>query len=334
MSEDIMRDPRKKFEASIARKRYVEKKYPEIFMVDGKPQSNESFKPSLGWGVTTLASTLGARVRFDPHLDPTAIPTIKLKKVNILEDIKKPNMHDALGPIFEEIDAYVDMGFSKGEIGLPNTQGPLNIAFEAFGDKEMMSFICRKSKEEEVRHILDVASDVFIEGKTILLEELGRPVKAAWTVAGCTYFYLSPRHWTKYILPIVQKCEAAFGPSRLHHCGIANNEQIDAYSAITWEGLEFGFETDISYARKKIVNEKVGPLNISCRISPYRMLNQPKTQIEDDVDWLVEKGKGGPQRIAVVGCPYGTSDENIFALWHRVEYHNKRKEEELDEEDL
>jgi len=34
----------------------------------------------------------------------------------------------------------------------------------------------------------------------------------------------------------------------------------------------------------------------------------------------------------VVGCPYGTPDENVYALWNAVNDFNKRKEEELDAE--
>lgn len=332
MAEEVMRDPARKLAAEIARVRHVEHRFPRIFMPGGVPRDEATIKPSLGYGVTTLAAALGARIRFDPHLDPTPVPAVDITKVNILNDIKVPDLHDALGFILDEIDEYVDMGFKKGEIGFFNNQGPLNIAVEAFGDRQVLSLVGRRNKEAEVRHLLDVTSEVFLEGTALVHEALGRPrSKGPWTIAGCTYVYLSPRQWLKYVVPVIEKCVERAGPVGLHHCGVASDDQIDAYATITWMGLEFGFGTDIARVRQVISNPALGPLNISCRVSPYRMLNQPAARIVKDVEWLIEKGRGGPQRIAVVGCPFGTPDENVHALWDTVEAHNKHKAEELED---
>jgi hypothetical protein len=224
------------------------------------------------------------------------------------------------------------MGFSRAQIGFPNLQGPLNIAFESLGDNQMMKLLARKSKEDEARHILEVTSDTFLETHKALRKELKRSSRGGWTTAGCTYVYLSPRTFRKFVAPIIHKCAKELGPVGLHHCGVANHDQLDAYAEIEFTGVEFGFGTDIHYARRKFINEKLGPLNVSCRISPYRMLNQPAEQIKKDVEWLVENGKGGPQSIHVVGCPHGTTDENVYALWNSIEDHNKRKAEEEEED--
>ena len=37
---------------------------------------------------------------------------------------------------------------------------------------------------------------------------------------------------------------------------------------------------------------------------------------------------GGPARIAVVGTPWKTPDENIFAMKHAVDAYNRKKAEE------
>ncbi|MBD3187081.1 hypothetical protein GF325_09655 [Candidatus Bathyarchaeota archaeon] len=332
MDENTMTDPAKRLEYKVNAIRYDERRFPKIFMPSGSPRAESTISPGLGWGVTTLASCLGARIRFNPKMDPTAIPQVDIHDINVFEDIAVPEMHDALAPVFRDVDAYVDMGFRKGQIGLPNLQGPLNIAFESYGDNQIMSFLGRKNKEDHVKHILGVTSETFMQAHEILRKELGRPAQARWTVAGCTYYYLSPRTWKKYIIPVLHECIDRLGPVSLHHCGVANAAQLQAYSEITWQGLEFGFGTDICMARRTITNEKLGPLNISCRMSPYRMLNQNAAQIKADVEWLIEKGVGGPQRIAVVGCPHGTPDKNIYAMWDTIEAHNRRKAEEEGEE--
>ncbi|MHA1698126.1 MAG: uroporphyrinogen decarboxylase family protein [Promethearchaeota archaeon] len=335
MDEKTIRSTKLRLEYKKRATSFLEQRYPHIFMRDGKPKPESVIRPDLGWGVVTLASLLGARIRFDPKMDPTPIPTVDIKKINIIRDIKALDMAEALAPIFKEIDEYMDMGFSKREIGFPNMQGPLNIAFETFGDNQMLSLLGRKSREAEVRHILDVTTTAFVDAYKILRKELKRSRRESWTVAGCTYYYLSPRIWKKYVHPVLERyMDELESVVNLHHCSTATPDQIKTYASIKWHGLEFGFGTDISFVRRTIINDKVGPLNISCRISPYRMLNQPAEQIQKDVEWLIRVGKGGPQRIAVVGCPYGTPEENIHALWSTVQEFNKQKAEEEEEEDF
>ncbi|MHA1848296.1 MAG: uroporphyrinogen decarboxylase family protein [Promethearchaeota archaeon] len=331
MDKDVMLDPRSRLENKIKEVRFVEQKYPEIFMREGKERPLSQITPSLGWGVVTIAHALGADIKFDPKMDPTAVPTIDLSKIDPLKDLKLPDMEEALLPVLNDIDVYKEMGFSRNQIGMPDMQGPLNIALETFGDGKVLSLISNKKKESVVRKILEYTKDAFIQANKIIRRELNRPKKLNWTVSGCTYYYISPRAWKKFIIPVLHECVENLGPISLHHCGVANKDQIDAYSEIKWQRVEFGFGTDISYVRKTIVNEKLGPMLISCRVSPYRMLNQPARQIKEDVEWLIEKGKGGPQTIAVVGCPYKTPDENIYTLWDTVQAYNKMKEEEDEE---
>ncbi|MFX0099795.1 MAG: uroporphyrinogen decarboxylase family protein [Candidatus Hodarchaeota archaeon] len=332
MSEETMKDPAKRLENAIKNMRYREERYPEIFMPDGKPRSEQSCNPGLGHGVTTVASMLGANVKYVPHLDPQSVPSVDVFKIDPVKDFKVPDIQDAMEPIFKEIDMILDMGFSKSQIGFPNLQGPLNIAFETLGDNQMMKLLVNKKKEEQVKHILEVTSDTFLEAHKALRKELKRSSRGGWTTAGCTYVYLSPRTFRKFVVPIIEKCAKELGPVGLHHCGVANHDQLDAYSEVDFTGVEFGFGTDIHHARVNFLNNERGLINISCRMSPYRMLNQSAEQIKKDIEWLIEVGKGGPQSINVVGCPHGTPDENVFAYWNTIEEYNHRKEEEEEED--
>jgi hypothetical protein len=326
--EATMRDPLARLQSSITQQRCLESTYPEIFMRNGTQKPESYFYPGLGAGVTTLAQALGARVRFEPHMDPTAIPSIDIASINVFEDIKVPDVREALGFILAEIDTIVDAGYSKQDIGMPNLQGTLNIAIEAFGDTKILAMIASKKKEDAVRHVFGVVSEVFIEAHRMLRRELGRAERGGWTEGGCTFYYISSAQWTRFVLPLLQHEAEELGPVDLHHCGNATEDQLEAYGAVPFTGVEFGFGTDIAIVREKIRNPKIGPIPISCRISPYRMLNQPSSQIRADVEWLLEKGKGGPMSITVVGCPNGTPDENLHELWNSVTDFNERKEAE------
>ncbi len=68
-----------------------------------------------------------------------------------------------------------------------------------------------------------------------------RDPRGGVTVSGCTYYYLSPSKWIKFILPLIQKLEV-FGKSvGLHHCGEANTDKIEAYAQYPWSHAELGF---------------------------------------------------------------------------------------------
>ncbi len=298
-------------------------RYPDIF----KEMQEEKAEPSLGFGVATVPSFFGAKIRFSETMDPIALPIFEDILNSDPMHLKIPDLDSSMQFLYEEIEMLQDAGFKKSQIGLPDMQGPLNIAMRLIGDNKMISLIARPNKEKEVKHILNVTKETYIHSVKKLRKALGKPENAHISVSGCTYYYISPNQWLKYIKPNLHELETHFGDLRLHHCGEANHERIDAYSQIQFREAEFGFGTDIRHVREKFIHPKIGPVHISCRISPYRMLNQPAEQIKKDVEYLLDAGKGGPMSISVVGIPLNTSDENIYALWNTVQNYNKRKAE-------
>jgi uroporphyrinogen-III decarboxylase len=260
-------------------------------------------------------------------MDPIALPIYETLLNNDPFNLRVPDLDTEMRFLFEEIDLLLDAGFKKTQIGLPDMQGPLNIAMRLIGDKKMISLIARPNKEKEVRHILNVTKDTYIQSIKALRRALGKPENGHISVSGCTHYYIAPKHWLIYIKPIMHELETHFGDLRLHHCGEANHERLDAYNQVQFREVEFGFGTDIKYAREKYIHPKLGPIHISCRISPYRMLNQTSEIIKQDVEYLLSAGRGGPMNISVVGAPYNTPDENIYALWNTVQKYNIEKAE-------
>ena len=323
-SEEIMRDPLKRVEMKKRQIDTMKSKYPDIF----EGYSAKNVDPALGFGVATVPSFFGAKIRFSDTMDPIALPIYEQKLNGDPFNLKVPDLDTEMRFLFEEIDILQEAGYKKAQIGMPDMQGPLNIAMRLIGDKKMISFIARPNKEKEVRHILNITKETYILSIKKLRKELGKPENGQISVSGCTHYYISPKNWINYINPIVHDLEAHFGDLRLHHCGEANHERIDAYSQVRFREVEFGFGTDIKYVREKFVHPKLGPIHISCRISPFRMLNQTAEAIKKDAEYLLSAGKGGPMSISVVGVPYNTPDENIYALWNTVQHFNEEKANE------
>ncbi len=321
MDEKTMLDPLLRIEHDKKEQAFLHSRYPCIFRKPPNPKGS----PGLGVGVTTLPMIMGCKVRFADHMDPIALPALKPDDDPM--QLKVPDLDEAMQWLYREIDTLADHGYPKQSIGLPNLQGPLNIAFRVVGDTRLLGLIGRPSKAGVVHHVLGVVADTFIEVTKRLRRVTGKPEKGSFTMAGCTYYYLSPKQWRTFELPVLEKCKA-LGEMGLHHCGVATNEMLCNYASWPWINVEWGFGTDLKHARQLFVSPKIGPLPFSCRISPYRMLNQPASQITADVNWIIDNVQGGPARIAVVGTPWKTPEENIFAMKAAADAYNKRKAEE------
>ncbi|MHA1682999.1 MAG: uroporphyrinogen decarboxylase family protein [Promethearchaeota archaeon] len=325
--QEHMLDPVKRHEQEVKAWEYRVNKYPEFF----EHEKNSKPRPYLGVGVPTNPKIFGCTVHYRPHMDAHAL-TYLGEGENPMS-LKVPDIQANMQWLYEEIDALVDRGWKKEEIRLPDLQGPLNTSMKLVGDNRMLKLIAQRKKEEVVRHILDVASDLYTEVYTSLRKATGRPEKSPWTASGCTYYYLSPFHFKKFIIPVIEKCKESMGNIvALHHCGVAPTKKIEAYAEFPWREVTLGFGSDYELARKLFIHPNLGPIVINCRISPFRMLNQTAQQIKEDVARITSGIKGGPGNIHLVGCPNNTPEENLWALWNAVKaYNDKKAEEEMAE---
>lgn len=326
-NQETMENPLARIEMDKFQQAFLRKKYPEYF------DSTTPIKPhvNIGIGVATIPKIFGCKIRYVDHMNPVALPLFGPNED--LTQIKEPNYDDQMRWLLDEIDQLVSAGYKKSEIGLPDLQGELNIATKLVGDDRMLSLIANRNKEALVRKILEITTNTYIKCVQILRKATDRSIKSNFSISGCTYYYLSPAHWTKFILPLTKKQEILGKNIGLHHCGEASKEKIDVFAQYPWSQVELGFGSDLQHARKTFIHPQLGPVHLSCRISPYRMLNQPAVQITKDVEWILENVKGGSASINVVGCPYGTPDANIKAYFAAIQAFNKKKEDEMDAED-
>jgi uroporphyrinogen-III decarboxylase len=323
--EATMRDPRARFEMDQAQGRFIRARYPEYF----GPLEGYRPTPSIGIGVATVPSIWGCPVLFQDHMNPFALPL--LGEGDDPMQLRSPDLGDRAQWLLEEIDVYHEMGFAKGSIGLGDLQGPLNVAMKLVGDERMLGLIARPAKRAVVEHILDVSTQTYIDIYKLLRGATGRPLTQDLSVSGCTYYYLGPKQWLTYILPVLDRVEE-LGRLRLHHCGLADTRKIETYAQYPrWTSVEFGFGSDLKRARELFQSEESGPLSISCRFSPYRMLNQTAEQVYQDVNTIIEGARRGPMSIACVGVPWQTPEANIRAMWQAVEDYHKAQDDDDDE---
>jgi len=326
-NQETMENPIARIEMDKIQQEFLRRKYPQYFksLAPIKPHIN------IGIGVATIPKIFGCKIRYMDHMNPVALPLFELK--DDLMQLREPNYEDQMRWLLEEIDILAAHGYQKSEIGLPDLQGELNIATKLVGDDRMLGLMANKNKEPLVRHILEITTNAYIKCVQTLRKATNKPAVSTFSIAGCTYFYLSPSLWTKYILPQIKKLEILGKNINLHHCGEASAAKIDAFAQYPWSQVELGFGSDLKHAREKFIHPQLGPVHFSCRISPYRMLNQPTSQITQDVEWILQNVKGGSASINVVGCPNGTPDVNLEAYFGAINAYNSQKEAEMDEDD-
>lgn len=315
--EETILNPINRFKMETDSQRRVREIYPEIFHYTGKYNPS----PQLGIGVATIPKLLRCPIRYTPNMYPIALPLIKPEDNPL--DFKISQLEDQMQWLYRELDTFIDAGYSKYQIGFPDLQGPLNIAMRVIGDNRMLGLIAHPRKASVVDHILEQTSDAYIGVTQAIRKATGRPKKYSFRVAGCTYYYLSPSQWKRFCLPIIHKI-ATLGSLSLHHCGEANSEKIRIYSKYPWRSVEFGFGSDLKLARQLMHYPKGIPIPFSCRISPYRMLNQSAEQIREDISWILQNAKGGPVSISCVGVPLNTPEENIWTFYRTIEAYNHR----------
>jgi uroporphyrinogen-III decarboxylase len=212
-------------------------------------------------------------------------------------------------------------------IGPPDQQGPMNLLFKLVGE-QIYNYMLKK---KPIAHqLFENITSTYIHSHQYfkkLLHGMKPGQKMAFHVAECCSYLESPALVEEFNLKYDTACGEALGPMGLHSCGESTrNLDVFAKFNITW--AEFGFGTDLKKARRLLISQSAGPVPFSCRISPKRLLSLQPTQIETDVEFILDGVRGGPASIASVGVDHVTPRENLLAAMNRVSRYNEEKAKE------
>lgn len=315
---EIYEDPLKWIKLKKKYHEVLNEMFPEIY-----PTIPGKITTILGGpGIATMSMLFGCEIKYSKEIEPWAMPIIP-NKIRPLQ-LKMPNINDSFLYLAEQYDKIREVFGRKVKIMEPDLQGPLNIAFKLCGDK-IFQYIGIKSKKHIGRHVMQVATDTYIEAYKWIRRLLKQKARKPFVISECTSYFISPRTFEEFNLFYDSKAAKELGPIFVHSCGETSNEKIKLFTKIhEFTGAELGFGTDLKYARTIFKNENANPL-IYARIDPRRMLSETSQQIREDVNWILRTGQGGPLTISCVGVPYGTPRENIHALHDTCWTYNEQK---------
>nr|MDO8117293.1 uroporphyrinogen decarboxylase family protein [Candidatus Sigynarchaeota archaeon] len=270
----------------------------------------------------------GAPVVYRPNQDPWSETVIEpgddpVARILALDETAIEERFHPLAVIKDRVHER----YSQNEvtIGPPDLQGPMNLLFRLCGER-IYGYMLKK---KDIAHrLFDNITRTFINSHLYFRELLhGTRGKSMFSVAECCSYLESPGLIDEFNRKYDNQCAAELGPMNLHSCG-ESTRNLDVFSKFDIVSAEFGFGTDLAKARRLLVTPGIGPVPLSCRLEPKRLLSLSKEQVTADVEFIIHRVRGGPASICSVGVDLGTPRKNLLAAMARVEQYNKEKEEE------
>lgn len=297
---------------------------PEMFPSPGKMKPSVS----LGIGLATIPHFLyKAPAMYFPYQDPWTDVLVQAGEnpLDVVTCIDEARIEELYAPLAAQKDVLLQQ-FRPGEvsIGPPDQQGPMNLLFKLVGERIYHYML---KKKDLAHRLFENITTTYINSHRYfrrLVHGMKPSQKATFQVAECCSYLESPALVEEFNLKYDTLCAEALGPMRLHSCG-ESTHNLEAFSKFKIIWAELGFGTDLKMARRLLVQPDTGPVELSCRINPKRLLSLKPADIVKDVEFILDGVKGGPASIASVGVDHGTPRENLLAAMERVERYNDEK---------
>lgn len=137
--------------------------------------------------------------------------------------------------------------------------------------------------------------------------------------ANCTVQMISPDTYRQMLLPAERTLAERLQPYGIHHCGNNLHRIAPVYAELPVAFFDVGWGSDVARCR-----EVLPDAFFNLRLGPVRMLQCTPQEIAEDTEKLLLAA--GPLEQAGVCCinmDYGTSDDNIFAMFEVVQRYRR-----------
>ncbi len=170
----------------------------------------------LGRGTGTLAPAFGIPLAADKRDSPAFARSLD----DVLQDPPPDPRTAGLMPDMEErISMIKDHVPPLFKIGLPNMQGPFNLAQTLVGEEAMIAPIIEPDKFQQ---LMSRITDFWIANRQALLGLIGpdytNPIDPPPHISDCSVNLVSADFYCEYILPFDRRITDALGPAHMHPC--------------------------------------------------------------------------------------------------------------------
>jgi uroporphyrinogen-III decarboxylase len=309
----------------VTMRRVLYERYGDLEMGESDPQPRPIIGSMHVAGGFVIPALLGAEIIFAPDAAPQPKPVgLTVEQVEALE---KPDFRETwpMNQLIADMDA-LEAEYDT-VVGDMNTDGLLNAAYHLYGQELFLDFY---QAPERVRRLLDMIGELIVD---VALYVRGRTGSCSISVnrmvervnpclflhANCSVQMISPASYRELHLPVEQRMAGRIQPFGIHHCGDNLHRVASAYAELPACYFEVGWGSDVAASR-----EALPGAFLNLRLDPVRMLRCAPQEIAEDLEKLLEAA--GPLEQVGVCCinmDYGTSDDNIFAMFQVVERYRR-----------
>jgi len=314
-------DPQTRIQNDVSMRRVLHDRFGALGLGEPDPQPRPIIGSLHVAGGFVIPALLGAEIWFADDAAPQPLP-VHLS-VEQLERLEKPDFRQTwpMNELIAQMDALEsEWGYVVGDL---NTDGLLNAAYHLYGADLFTDFY---EAPQRVQHVLEVISSLIVDVADTIRQRTGsssisvnrmveRVDPKLFLHANCSVPMISPRSYRAMQLPFEQRMADQLRPFGIHHCGDNLQRYASAYAELEPVFVDVGWGSDVAACRAAMPDTF-----LNLRLSPVRMLTCTPQEIARDTENLLQAA--GPLDLAGVCCinmDYGTSDENLFAMFEVIE---------------
>jgi len=318
-------DAQTRIRNDIAMRRALYERYSDLGLGEADPQPRPIIGSLHVAGGFVIPALLGAEIIFAPDAAPQPRPVgLAVQKIEALE---KPDFREGwpMKPLIADMDALeAEYGYLVGDL---NTDGLLNAAYHLYGQELFVDFY---QAPERVRRLLDIIGELIVDVASYVRRRTGscsisvnRMVEhvdpALFLHANCSVQMISPGSYREMHLPVEQRMAGRIQPFGVHHCGDNTHAIAPAYAQLPACYVEVGWGSDVGACRQALPD-----VFLNLRLSPVRMLQCTPQEIAGDTEKLLrDAGRLEQVGVCCINMDYGTSDDNIFAMFEVVQRYRR-----------
>ncbi|MCM8804724.1 MAG: hypothetical protein NC833_05680 [Candidatus Omnitrophica bacterium] len=273
-----------------------------------RPQIN------LGRGVGSLVASFGIQLIPESGYYPKGYKNIDQLIYEGVPDVERSGL---IPEMKEEIDIILSYTPNWIKIGLPDMQGPFNIACMSFGDE---IFTLPFTNEKKFHKLMEITTDFFISLHKKLLEWIPKDRISIFPsdihrIAECSVNMISEKMYKEFVLPYDKKIVDYFGEVAIHPCSgphvfyatIRNLPNV-VYTEAGYIEKTFAGYISVDDALKEIGERKI-ILNIGQEL--------PEGEEEKFIKRDLERAKGNQKLIfGYTGMHWRKKDEDYIKELH------------------
>ncbi len=323
--ESFYFDAETRMENDVTMRRVLYQRFGDLGMGEANPQPRPIIGSLHVAGGFVIPALLGADVIFAPDAAPQPKP-VNLS-VTQIEALEKPDFRETW-PMNQLIADFVSLEAEYGYlVGDLNTDGLLNAAYHLYGQQLFLDFY---QAPERVRRLLDIIGELIVDVALYVRQRTGscsisvnRMVEHVdprlFLHANCSVQMISPSSYREMHLPVELRMAERIQPFGVHHCGDNLHRIAPVYAELPAIFFGVGWGSDVASCR-----EALPDAFFNLRLNPVRMLQCTPPEIAEDTEkLLLAAGSLEQAGVCCINMDYGTSDDNIFAMFEVVQRYRR-----------